>query len=128
EDGALVSPSLANDVRPYSYQEISLCTNTNIGDGIRRANEILTNALTIRRNAVWVAIVLTDGAADAAFTTNQFSYDSPPENYREGGFCPWSTFCYYNPARVDELYQLEPDGSYNIVYPPSYEECIDAFA
>ncbi len=55
------------DVRPWSYEEIANCTNTNPGDGIRRASEVLTNVETIRREAVWVAIILADGAANAAY-------------------------------------------------------------
>lgn len=107
----------AGALRPWSYESIANCTNTNMGDGIRRANEVLTNVETIRREAVWVAIILADGAANAAYVRPEVemllprdighnvnvvpnpgapvSFDGAGYTYMNLGFCPWSTFCKY---------------------------------
>jgi len=52
------------NLRAYSYESWAPCGNTNIGGGILAANDALTNPLDIRREAVWVMIVLSDGAAN----------------------------------------------------------------
>lgn len=116
-------PIPGGKVRPWSYEEIANCTNTNLGDGIRRANEVLINVETIRREAVWVAIILADGAANAAYVRPEIEanygkdigsgtlnppvainpgvyvpYDSGSYVYMQLGFCPWSTFCKYRSA------------------------------
>jgi len=98
--------------RPFdSYELVTQCeTNTNVGDGIRTANFILTNPATIRRDAVWVAIVLSDGLANASLSLapdkadGEFSWPASEiqgqtdiVNYGDFGFCPWYTFCWYRP-------------------------------
>jgi len=94
---------LANKLRPwFSYEVMAQCTNTNIGDGILFANSILTDPTTVRRDAVWVAIILTDGAANASryvgdavpFGADGYSAPDAPIPYGSFGFCPWYTFCF----------------------------------
>lgn len=88
---------------PWTYGMLAHCTNTNVGDGIRRANEVLTNVETIRREAVWVAIILSDGAANAGwvrpddelFLNQDQGFAVPGDELGALGFCPWSTFCKY---------------------------------
>ncbi|NJL93775.1 MAG: VWA domain-containing protein [Anaerolineae bacterium] len=85
------------------YDFYAPCTNTNVGDGIFMANNALTNAVTIRRDAVWVAILLTDGGANASgragdrieFRNLRLS-DASTTNYSDHGYCPWYTICNYN--------------------------------
>lgn len=89
EDAMRNSP---DGYRYYAYETIAPCNNTNIGDGLLTANNVLTNAETIRRDAVWVAILLTDGAANATGTAQQRLADNW-ETYGNIGFCPWATFC-----------------------------------
>ncbi|NLX11020.1 MAG: hypothetical protein GXY36_15335 [Chloroflexi bacterium] len=77
------------ELRPVAYETYAACGNTNIGGGIRAANSALTNPSDIRREAVWVMIVLSDGAANVT---------DPAEGATEGtygywGYCPWATFC-----------------------------------
>lgn len=106
-------------LKPESYGVYALCTNTNVGDGIRRANELLTNVDTIRREAVWVAILLTDGATNAALTRREdqlFITDPVGPFYGDVGFCPWSTFCH----RRDAAYSAMLDN------PPFYAANVDA--
>lgn len=103
---------LPSKVRYRDYAWTAQCTNTNIGDGIRTANAVLTNPDTIRRNAVWVAIILTDGAANASYqnatgqakaiqadATGNPVYGAyvSDVNYGDFGFCPWYTFCAFRP-------------------------------
>lgn len=94
-------PDLLHYVRPYSYEHFAQCTNTNIGDGLKVANSALVDPETVRRDAVWVAILLTDGSANASnFTSVSRSYLADRNNngeradYGVFGFCPWYTFCY----------------------------------
>lgn len=75
--------------RPYSYEAWAPCGNTNIGGGILAANDALTNPLDIRREAVWVMIVLSDGAANVTDPAGEIT--SPA--YGSYGYCPWWTFC-----------------------------------
>ncbi len=42
----------------------SPCTSTNIGGGLLRANDELTGGPQVREDALWIVIVLTDGAAN----------------------------------------------------------------
>lgn len=79
-------------LRPWAYETVVQCPDTNIGGGLRKGNDTLTNVVTIRRDAVWVMIVLGDGAAnrtDAA--PNLPEVTRPPYGFY--GFCPWQTFC-----------------------------------
>jgi hypothetical protein len=99
EGEAVTSVDLDNNLRPRSYESIAQCTETNIGDGIRRANEALTNVDTIRRDAVWVAIILSDGAANASLSLAPDKVVNGMQAgeqafYGDFGFCPWYTFCY----------------------------------
>lgn len=77
------------NLRAYSYEAWSPCGNTNIGGGILAANDALTNPLDIRREAVWVMIVLSDGAANV---TDPVGETVAPQ-YGSYGYCPWWTFC-----------------------------------
>ncbi|NDJ84844.1 MAG: hypothetical protein GYB66_03070, partial [Chloroflexi bacterium] len=74
---------------PYAYSAWAQCPDTNIGGGIRRANDALTNVATIRRDAVWVMIVLSDGEANRTDPVAEITEPS----YGSYGFCPWDTFC-----------------------------------
>ncbi len=80
--------------RWLAYEAFAGCPDTNMGGGIKSGNDALTNAATIRRDAVWVMIVLSDGAATA---TNSNGADYPL--YGHAGYCPWNTFCNFsNPS------------------------------
>lgn len=85
-DGTLPEEPL----RPFSYEAIAPCGNTNIGGGILAANNALTDPVDIRREAVWVMIVLSDGAANV---TNQLGDPGSDKAYGYYGYCPWWTFC-----------------------------------
>jgi hypothetical protein len=99
-------------LRPNSYEVWAQCMNTNMGDGIRYANAILVNPDTVRRDAVWVAIILSDGTANASYhaasnkslipaTSKPILSGDPGQAvaYGDFGFCPWYTFCLNrNPA------------------------------
>jgi hypothetical protein len=102
-----------------SYEAVAACTGTNVGDGIRYANAMLTNVDSIRRDAVWVAIILSDGDANAGYVRPEVEAVAGPNRYADNfpqsgatlpdgspdpvgeypdlGFCPWSTFCYSHP-------------------------------
>lgn len=83
-------------VRPFSYESYAPCGNTNIGGGIRAATAALTNPDDIRREAVWVMVVLSDGAANVTdpSTSVEEGYEGISERvYGQYGFCPWQTFC-----------------------------------
>lgn len=82
-------------LRPASYESIAPCPDTNIGGGIRAANDALTNLNTIRRDAVWVIILLTDGAANRTDPVPEIDFPG----YGYAGFCPWYTFC--DPEALD---------------------------
>lgn len=92
----------AGDVELWEYDFVAPCPDTNLGGGILRANEILTDPLYVRREAVWVMIVLSDGAAS---TTNPVvrgadnaivNHDAEPGGFGDYGwvgYCPWYAFC-----------------------------------
>jgi hypothetical protein len=86
------------DLRPNAYETLAACGNTNIGGGILAASNALTDPLDIRREAVWVMVVLSDGAANV---TNQTNDSSQPTDYGYWGYCPWWTFCNLNPSAPD---------------------------
>jgi hypothetical protein len=72
------------------YNPCANCPSTNLGGGIRRANGALTDPSTIRREAVWVMIVLTDGIANRTNPPGwELGIEIPSFKY---GFCPPSTF------------------------------------
>lgn len=76
--------------RPFAYESVAPCGNTNIGGGILAASNALTDPADIRREAVWVMIVLSDGAANV---TDRVSDASNVRDYGLYGYCPWWTFC-----------------------------------
>ncbi len=79
-------------------EAISTCTTTNIGGGMRRAGEQFTYEK--RLDALWVVIVLTDGAANATFGVNKAAGNQlitvlpvdPLVNGFPFGFCPDGTY------------------------------------
>ncbi|MBI5958498.1 MAG: hypothetical protein HY866_07185 [Chloroflexi bacterium] len=81
-----VQPAL----RPVAYETIASCGNTNVGGGILAANNALTDPIDIRREAVWVMIVLSDGAANVTNPTRDAVNQT---DYGFYGYCPWWTFC-----------------------------------
>jgi hypothetical protein len=78
------------DLRPHAYETLASCGQTNIGGGILAANNALTDPVDVRREAVWVMIVLSDGAAN---TTNKVGGITSETEYGYWGYCPWWTFC-----------------------------------
>lgn len=101
-DNGIVDDSLGSNptyLRPYAYESVVQCPDTNIGGGVRKANDTLTNVVTIRRDAVWVMIFLSDGGAnrtDSAPDLVAIPGQQPP--YAFYGFCPWDTFCNNDPG------------------------------
>jgi hypothetical protein len=50
----------------FSYENWGSCRGTNVGAGLREANNALVNPITTRQEgAVWVIVLLSDGAAGA---------------------------------------------------------------
>ena len=78
--------------RWWTYEFIAPCQNTNLGGGVYEANSVLTNPLYIRRQAVWVMIVLSDGFANATPPAIRSGVEVG-EGYGQYGYCPWWTFC-----------------------------------
>ncbi|NPA06983.1 MAG: VWA domain-containing protein [Chloroflexi bacterium] len=64
-----------------NYDDTSLCPNTNIGGGLKLAGDIFSpttpEGLAGRPDALWVVVLLTDGAANTTFPT--------PEDLISGG-------------------------------------------
>lgn len=58
---ALPENGLLNWRKVYSYWTTSQCTDTNTGGGILAARAAITNPDYIRRDAVWVMVMLSDG-------------------------------------------------------------------
>lgn len=79
------------ELRPNAYETIASCGNTNVGGGILAANNALTDPIDVRREAVWVMIVLSDGAANV---TDEVPDITDETQYGYFGYCPWWTFCY----------------------------------
>ena len=79
--------------RPNAYESVAPCGNTNIGGGILAASNALTDPTDIRRDAVWVMVVLSDGAANV---TNRTTGAVNARDYGLYGYCPWWTFCELN--------------------------------
>ncbi|MBN1679187.1 MAG: hypothetical protein JW966_02770 [Anaerolineae bacterium] len=78
--------------RPLAYETLAACGNTNVGGGILAANNALTAPEDIRREAVWVMIVLSDGAANVTDRVGDLP-DGDDITYGSWGYCPWQTFC-----------------------------------
>ncbi len=113
-DDGVANNSPPGDINPqlleyFGYGSLVQCPDTNIGGGIRAANNSLTNVATIRRDAVWVMILLSDGAANR---TDEVA-DRVKPTYGSYGFCPWGTFC--NPPSGNPLH--------NPNYPVYGSEC-----
>lgn len=88
------NPAEEPERRPFSYESIAPCGNTNIGGGILAASNALTDPNDVRRDAVWVMVMLSDGAANV---TNRIPEAVGIRDYGFYGFCPWWTFCNLNP-------------------------------
>lgn len=84
------SPEPEPEFRPYAYESLAACGNTNLGGGILAANNALVDPVDIRREAVWVMIVLSDGAANV---TNPTDDAASLTDYGAWGYCPWWSFC-----------------------------------
>jgi hypothetical protein len=82
----------------YTYTDVAPCGNTNIGGAIL-AGDIALNGGdpnrggeymgTVRSEAVWVMVLLTDGAANA---TDRHPDATEKDDYGYYGYCPPSTF------------------------------------
>lgn len=59
-----------------TYNDFSTCTTTNIGGGLRLAGQMYFNGM--RRDALWVTILLTDGAANATMIAPEDDLGSGP--------------------------------------------------
>jgi hypothetical protein len=81
-----------NLYKMWTYQTVAPCLDTNVGGGLKAGSDVLTNVETIRRDAVWVIILLSDGAATATDTVLSVSENE----YGYHGFCPWDTFCVWD--------------------------------
>lgn len=82
----------------FTYAWAAPCNDTNLGGGILEGNSILTDPLYVRRTAVWVMIVLGDGAANVTDRATYLDGGNltavPDDTYGDHGFCPWWTFCW----------------------------------
>jgi hypothetical protein len=82
---------------PWSYEDVAPCGNTNLGGGVRAADNALrgyhpvtgADMGTVRHEAVWIMVLLTDGAANVTDPR-----DPLPEvdEYGYWGYCPSDTF------------------------------------
>ncbi len=90
-----------------SYEWAAPCNDTNMGGGILTANDTLTNPLYVRRTAVWVMIVLSDGAANVTPRAVRNGTEVSDGEYGYHGFCPWYTFCW--PPSAGNPYPTEGD-------------------
>jgi len=86
-------PTTQPELRPWAYETAASCLNTNTGGGILAASNALTDPLDIRREAVWVIVLLTDGTANV---TDHVPQAVNPTDYGYWGYCPWYTFCNIN--------------------------------
>lgn len=99
-------PSSEPELHPTAYETIASCGNTNVGGGVLAANDALTDPVDVRREAVWVMIVLSDGAANVTNTIGGITDD---KSYGYWGYCPWWTFCQltgdpYDPENMSGSY------------------------
>jgi Flp pilus assembly protein TadG len=69
--------------------EASSCTTTNIGGGLLLGGNLYANKFT-RKEALWVSLILTDGAANASFgdgtTAHQYGF-CPVDTWAQEPFC-----------------------------------------
>jgi hypothetical protein len=108
------STSLPSNLRPFSYETIAQCADSNPGEGIRAAMEMLTDPASMRQDSIRVIIILSDGPATASrqlAESRAFGGDNFGEipRYGDFGFCPWYTFC-HDRAADDPLHGLGEDG------------------
>lgn len=109
----------------FSYQFRAGCRDSNVGAGLRMANNALTDTATVRVNgAVWVMVMLGDGAAAATdpmtnaaggalltasnlFPLTQTTYQQATNGGQYGayGACPWGTTASPGPL-VDNNFEL----------------------
>ncbi|MBZ0285076.1 MAG: hypothetical protein K8L97_30350 [Anaerolineae bacterium] len=89
----------------YAYEFHAGCRGSNVGAGLREANNALLDPLTVRTNgAVWVMVMLGDGAAAGSdpvrrndnllFAANPYNdFTLPPlaGDYGAYGVCPYGT-------------------------------------
>ena len=59
-----------------TYNDRSTCTTTNIGGGLRLAGQMYSNGM--RRDALWVTIILTDGSANATMLSTNNDLGAGP--------------------------------------------------
>ncbi len=63
----------------YTYERRASCRGTNMGAGLREANNALLNPSTVRTNgAVWVMVLLSDGASGASDPVRRGSNPEQP--------------------------------------------------
>ena len=122
-NSALGSSPTDPDNRPFAYESIASCGNTNIGGGILAANDALTNPSDIRREAVWVMIVLSDGAANVTNASDPTL--STPTQYGYFGYCPWYTFCYLDSSHPYHWSECTSNNGSITEYDPSTPVCND---
>jgi Flp pilus assembly protein TadG len=107
----------------HKDEAISACTTTNIGGGLRRAGEQF--AVEKRTDALWVVVVLTDGAANATFALasdldpvgggNQLITDGFPLTPKDFvpnlplGFCPAGTWVGRGTGHTNRMYCQDGD-------------------
>jgi hypothetical protein len=128
--GAGSIPADRPTVRPGAYETNASCLNTNTGGGLLTASNALTDPLDIRREAVWVIVLLTDGTANV---TDQVPSAVNPTDYGLWGYCPWYTFCdanlsspYHWPECTENDAQAEPAMPWcNDNEPDTRHFCID---
>ncbi len=105
------------------YETVAPCPDTNTGGAIQSAQSLLTNPAWIRRDAVWISVLLSDGypnrtpglntiggpsspnihqipndptagvATQSLSLTTRFFTVPLPTSVTDPGFCPWWTFC-----------------------------------
>ena len=79
-------------LRNPAYNDPSTCTTTNIGGGLFWASQLLSTSG--REDALWIVILLTDGAANATLpsSTDDLSSAATLRASLPIGYCPSSTF------------------------------------
>ncbi|MCC7206732.1 MAG: hypothetical protein IT323_05470 [Anaerolineae bacterium] len=87
QDGCLTQTNLEG-VNPWgisSYWTVSQCPDTNMGGGIRAGRAALTNPQWIRRDSVWVMVLLSDGVANRTPSMgeieSEFNVAGPERNW-----------------------------------------------
>ncbi len=81
----------------WEYAEVAPCPNTNLGGGVRAADNALrgyhprtgADMGTVRNEAVWIMVLLTDGAANVTDARDPLP---PYGEYGYFGYCPPDTF------------------------------------